>query len=592
MATYRITAPDGSNWEVTAPDGATQDAVMRFAQAQWKAQPKQAEKKPDPTEGTGMGQRVLEGVGKAFYDLGRGAGQRLGIVDQTSIDEAAKLDQPLMNTGEGTAGNILGNVALAAPTAAIPGANTLAGAGAVGAVLGALQPTKTGESAIGNAATGAAFSAAVPALVVGAKGIKALADPFTSRGQERIASESIKRFATDPQKAVQALRNPEQFVPGVKPTAAEASLDPGIAVLQRAAASADPQMAGAFSVREAENSAARIAALRGVAGDDGQKAFYEAARERAAKDLYAKAFSEAPKDTAWIKGQITQLKKRPAFAQALKDGQEIAANEGLRLGKNGNFRVEDSAQILHYTQKALSDRAQQATGATKAAILDTRDKVLSLLESKDFSPSYAEARRTYAEMSKPISQMEIGQELLNKMQPALSDFAGDAATLPRVRAEAYAQALRNADQTAKRATGFRGASMERTLSPEQMGAVTGVAKDLSRRATAQEIGKVQGSPTAQYLSSANLMRQIAGPTGLPQSWVESALMQTMARPLDFAAKRADPMIQKRIAETLLDPNLTADALQKAVRKQPELLGLLGRYLPVTTGAGLLSYSAQ
>ena len=69
-------------------------------------------------------------------------------------------------------------------------------------------------------------------------------------------------------------------------------------------------------------------------------------------------------------------------------------------------------------------------------------------------------------------------------------------------------------------------------------------------------------------------------------------MQTMARPLDFAAKRADPMIQKRIAEVLLDPSLTADALQMAVRKQPELLGLLGRYLPVTTGAGLLSYSAQ
>lgn len=590
MATYRVTAPDGSSWEVNAPDGANEGAVMRYAASMWKA--KRQEPKPDPTEGTGTVQRMREGAGKMFYDAVRGIGQRLNLVDQKEIDEAARLDEPLMNTGAGVAGNILGNVALAAPLAVVPGANTVLGAGAIGAGLGFAQPTKTGDSVLKNTLGGAAFSAAVPAAIVGGKAVKAMIDPFTAKGQERIASETIKRFATDPQKAAQALRNPEQFVPGVRPTAAEASLDPGIAVLQRSAASADPQMAGAFSVREAENSAARIAALRGVAGDAEKKAFYEASREAAANELYKKAFSEVPADTKWIKGQITQLKKRPAFIQALREGQEIAANEGLMLGKNGKFREQDAAQILHYTQKALSDKAANATGATKKAILDTRDKVISLLESKDFSPSYREARDTYAKMSRPISQMEVGQELYNKMQPALSDFAGDASALPRVRAEAYAQAVRNADETAKRATGFKGARMANVMEPEQLDTITGIAKDLSRRASAQEIGKVQGSPTAQYLSSANLMRQIAGPTGLPQSWVESALMQTMARPLDFAAKRADPMIQKRIAEVLLDPNLTADALQKAVRKQPELLGLLGRYLPVTTGAGLLSYSAQ
>lgn len=591
MATYRFTAPDGSSWEVSAPDGATEDAVVRYAKAMWKTRAAQ-EPKANPTEGTSTGQRLLEGAGKAFVDLGRGIGQRIGLVDQATIDEAARLDKPLMETGAGVAGNLLGNVAIAAPLSIVPGANTVAGAGALGAVMGAAQPTQTGESPIWNALTGAAFSAAVPAAVTAWKAGKAMLDPFTTGGQERIASETIKRFATDPQKAAQALRNPEQFVPDVKPTAAEASLDPGISILQRSAAGADPQIAGAFSTREAENSAARLNALRNIAGDPEKKAFFEASRDQAAKELYEKAFSEVPADTKWIKGQITQLKKRPAFTEALKEGQRIAANEGLLLGKNGKFREEDSARILHYTKMALDDKATQYTGATKKAILDTRDKVVSLLESKDFSPSYREARDTYAKMSRPINQMEVGQELYNKMQPALSDFSGDAATLPRIRSEAYAQAVRNSDETAKRATGFRGARMENVMEPEQLQAITGVAKDLSRRATAQEIGKVQGSPTAQYLSSANLMRQIAGPTGMPQSWVESALMQTMARPLDFVAKRSDPMIQKKIAETLLDPNLTADALQKGLREQPELLGLLGRYLPVTTGAGLLGYSGQ
>ena len=88
------------------------------------------------------------------------------------------------------------------------------------------------------------------------------------------------------------------------------------------------------------------------------------------------------------------------------------------------------------------------------------------------------------------------------------------------------------------------------------------------------------------------MRQVAGPLGMPESFVESALMQTMARPLDFAAKRADPLIQQRIAQMMLDPENAAEALQKMAKKNPELFGLLGRYLPVSTGAGLLSYSGQ
>lgn len=590
MATYRITAPDGSAWNVTAPDGADESAVLKYAKAMWKRAPQEA--KPDPTEGTSFGRQMLEGIGKAFVDPVRGVGQRLGLVSQAEADEAAKLDAPLMKRGGGITGNILGNVALAAPTAAIPGANTVVGAGAVGGIMGAMQPTQTGESPWKNAISGAAFSGAIPAVVAGGKAIKAATDPFYGAGQERIASETIKRFATDPQKAAQAMRSPEQFVSGVKPTAAEASLDPGIAILQRSAMSADPQIAGQFATREAENSAARLAALRSVAGDDGQKAFYESSREAAAKDLYAKAFSEAPANTAWIKGQISQLKKRPAFMQALKDGQEIAANEGLRLGKGGSFREQDAAQILHYTQKALADRAQDANGATKAAILDTRDKVISLLESKDFSPSYREARDTYAKMSQPINQMEVGQELYNRVVPALSDFAGDPSALPRIKASSYAEALRHADQTAARATGFKGAKMESVMSPEQMQQITGVAKDLSRRATAQEIGKVPGSPTAQYLSSQNLMRQISGPLGMPQSFVESALMQTMARPLDFAAKRADPLIQQRIAQMMLDPEKAADALQRMAKESPELLQALSRYLPVTAGAGLLSYTGQ
>lgn len=143
----------------------------------------------DPTEGMSFGEKALAGAGKAFVDVGRslkqtGIGMGLGGAglgeDGKPIDKAAsefygseerrqkdiedevkesrKLDEPLMSTGAGVAGNIGGHLALAAPSMFAPGANTFAGSSLAGAILGALQPTTTGESKLGNAAFGAAIA--------------------------------------------------------------------------------------------------------------------------------------------------------------------------------------------------------------------------------------------------------------------------------------------------------------------------------------------------------------------------------------------------------------------------------------------------
>tara|TARA_R110000868_G_scaffold155158_2_gene381583 strand:+ start:1031 stop:2635 length:1605 start_codon:yes stop_codon:yes gene_type:complete len=100
--------------------------------------------------------RGLAGVGKAMTDVARGAGQLVGAVSRQDVEEARKRDQPLMDTTAGKVGNFVGNVAMLAPTALIPGANTLAGASTIGAVSGLVQPsTSTGET-LGNIALGGA----------------------------------------------------------------------------------------------------------------------------------------------------------------------------------------------------------------------------------------------------------------------------------------------------------------------------------------------------------------------------------------------------------------------------------------------------
>ena len=114
----------------------------------------------DPTGDMSGTEKVLAGAGKAFVDVGRGVRQITGNATQAEIDEAKRLDAPLMNTGAGVTGNVIGSVAAALPAALVPWAGTLTGAAAIGAGLGATQPVATGESRAMNTGVGALGGAA------------------------------------------------------------------------------------------------------------------------------------------------------------------------------------------------------------------------------------------------------------------------------------------------------------------------------------------------------------------------------------------------------------------------------------------------
>ena len=109
----------------------------------------------DPTSGMSRTDKLLAGTGQALTNLVRGAGQYVGLVNRDDVAESRRLDAPLMNTGWGTAGSVIGNMAMLAPTALIPGANTITGAGIIGAFSGAIQPSVSTDETFSNAALGA-----------------------------------------------------------------------------------------------------------------------------------------------------------------------------------------------------------------------------------------------------------------------------------------------------------------------------------------------------------------------------------------------------------------------------------------------------
>lgn len=94
----------------------------------------------------------------------------------------------LTSTKMGVAGDILGNIAVTAPTLMIPGAATVRGATAIGAAQGALRPTLGDESRIGNAAIGGAAGGA--GAWVGNKITNALVGQRAATGGSATASST------------------------------------------------------------------------------------------------------------------------------------------------------------------------------------------------------------------------------------------------------------------------------------------------------------------------------------------------------------------------------------------------------------------
>jgi hypothetical protein len=519
----------------------------------------------DPTEGMSDGQKFLAGAGKAFVDLGRGAGQlmrevlpekasnAMGLPTTADIEESRRLDAPLMRTGAGTLGNVTGSVAAALPTVFIPGANTVGGAALLGAAQGALQPVGQNDSRLGNIGAGAAFGAAVPAAIKGVQvGKAALIDPITDAGRNRIVAKALRRASSNPEQAAQNLATRTATTPGFNPTAGQLADDAGIASLERTARAIQPSEFGEIDTAQ---QAALVNALRGVAGTPEQRAAAVAARDSATNALYR----QAKNASIPVDAELGALMQRPSMQSAMGDAKLLAAERGQQMIQpEGPPSL--TGEALHDIKLSLDTLFQDPTkgivGAKRNAADATRREFLDLMDSR--IPEYGQARRTFAEMSQPINQQDIGQELYNRFVPALAD---STAVPFKSRADALAQALRSGDQLAQNVTGMSSATLEGSLSPEALNTVRGVVSDAAMRAQAQNAGRGVGSDTVQKMSMSNLINE----SGLP-SWIGSVARVPggyLKAAGNFMYGQSDDAMKNILAETLRDPARAAAALKDA-----------------------------
>lgn len=392
-----------------------------------------------------------------------------------------------------------------------------------------------------HAATGAAVGAALPPALIGAgkaagyvgRAAGSIVKPFTPSGQEQIADNIIRKFAQGGPTTV----NAAEIVQGSKPTLAEATGNAGLATLQRGVRDIRPN---AFVEREGLNDTARTALFDEVAGDAGKLAFFRADRAQTAEGLYGKALDPANQQqmTPFLKGQITQLLKRPSITEARKVAQQWAIERGEKPSLDG------SLQALHDVKTALDDKiakaVQENQGGQVKALEATKNKLLMVMEK--LSPDYAAARSTYAEMSKPVNAMETLQGL------RLTDAQGNI-TLAKVQ-----NALRNLQAQID----APGANSAKSVTAEQMQALTAIRDDLLRKSN-QSLGKSIGSNTFQNIATDNIISNVGG--GMLSSLAhKTGAAGVLGQVGKLAYSGPNEAIRNKLVDKMLNPASAQQAL--------------------------------
>lgn len=405
-----VRLPDG-RIVTNVPEGMTQAQLMELISP-----------KPQPVNvgASGFGDALRETLGEQSW-LGRnlaGAGTALSNVYQGVKQMAGKGDSQAIEANrimaeEAPVGALAGNVAMLAPTAMIPGANTVAGAGVIGAVNGLVQPTMGDESRLQNTVVGGVLGGV--SQYAGQKGGDYLQKALTDRATNRAAAQTANsvRDAT-----LQAGQDAGYVLPrsAVEPSFLGNRLESlgGKAAIGQEAAARN---------QEITNKLARAAV--GLPDDAPLNAVTLAkVRERASAPYRELSTLAAPKNPRALEAELEQalLEKTASKQGALQDAGKFATQ--LTQQENAAVRwypVEGMPRApARYSPHA--ERVKEATGAFG----DTLTIVAQRQKEAEFLSRQLEALRADIASSKPLPEFTYRSPAENVY--ALREARNDAQT--------------------------------------------------------------------------------------------------------------------------------------------------------------------
>lgn len=429
-----------------------------------------------PLGGLQLGIRALGGEDQAIRD----------VYQQRSRATGGGFDVPQL------AGTFLNPLPIKAATA-MPAAKT-AGEGIrqgmlLGGGIGAGSPvTEEGNflaNKAGQVAAGTAIGGVIPGFLAAGgaayRGARNLIDPMLPGGTERAAARGAAEAIGDRMQAVRgALANPQTIVPGSTPTAGEAATAAGsteLSGLQRLAAQkVDPS--GYRDIAKAQE-AARLGQIESIGQTPQALQQAVSARGNKAALDYGNAFAQQ------IKGdpELVQMSNNPYFKNALPVAMDLAKANGITPKNN-------LTEFLHYVKLELD---AQLAGTSKTAISRSEDKAVASLKDNlvqwlaKKNPEYEFARTNFASASRPINEMQVGQELAQTLRQPTE--LGE-------RVSSFAGAMRDAPKVIKSATGnARYESLDQVLTPQNVQKVDAVLSDMLRKGEFEQMAS-KGLPRA------------------------------------------------------------------------------------------------
>lgn len=224
--------------------------------------------------------------------------------------------------------------------------------------------------------------------------------------------------------------------------------------------------------------------------------------------------------------------------------------------------------------KKFNPMASSGENATRRGAVDASNAFNDYLRKN--IPSMAAADETFAKMSKPIDQANLGNQIIEKFVPAKfrnidnPNFSnGELNTSFNI--DSFAKILNNRDtgnNLAKHVTGYSGATLDNTLSSKQVKTMNDIFNDLNFITYGKNAGSNGGSQTAQ-LQFMNAKSQAGG--------LVSEMMNKggiVTRGIKAVADFTKLPIEQKTAFILQNPKEAAKLLSNELSKQEKTKALV------------------
>jgi hypothetical protein len=247
-----------------------------------------------------------------------------------------------------------------------------------------------------------------------------------------------------------------------------------------------------------------------------------------------------------IRGTVSDQSK--AVLQGIRDKVVSKADENGLLNSRDvyeNIRKisnQDIAKMLNlgdqYASGGIPQQAAKALGSAKQFIDASLNKSSDGLWGKYLT--------SYADYSKKLNRMEIGDYLVNKLQtPMGKEDAG-----------AFATAVESAAQTIKKSTGIpRFEKLSDVLTPKEIASVNNVLADLKRSSKAKELAR---KVSALEISGPDVAKE--APQFLDRTFT------VMKAAVEYLQKGNADAYNKQMAELLMNPGALAQFMTVGIPK--------------------------